>query len=211
MSRTWILAMVTGAAILGVVTLGVVQSGAAKNAADLSGSWRLDAAKSELPGRGGAGGFRGGGGWGGRGGDGHGGWSGRRSGGGGPDGNGLDGARREGRRGRRLPDFIQVTQQGGVVELSDSAGALLQEIRVEGAAAPANPSEEVAQLTGHWDDGTLVAERTGPRGGTMVQKYKLGDHGRMLEVRMEFKRDGSGTESRRPPGREIKLVYRRNG
>ena len=188
MSRTWMLGMVTGAAILGVVALGVVQSGAAKNAADLSGSWRLDAAKSELPGRGGPGGFRGGrtGGWGGQGGGG-------------------------GMRGRRLPEWLHVTQQGGVVGLSDSTGALLQEIRVEGAAAPANPGTDVAQLTGHWDDGTLVAERVGPRGGTMVQKYKLEDHGRSLEVRMEFKGGGSGETPRRFAGREIKLVYRRNG
>ena len=103
-----------------------------------------------------------------------------------------------------------MTQQGGVVGLSDSTGALVQEIRVEGAAAPGNP-EEVAQLTGHWDDGTLVAERVGPRGGTMVQKYKLQDHGRTLEVRMEFKGGGSGEVPRRFAGREIKLVYRRNG
>jgi hypothetical protein len=191
MSRKWILAMVTGAAVLGVVTLGVVQSGAAKNAADLSGSWRLDAAKSDLPGRGGPGGFR----------------SSRGAEGG---GNRPDGERREGRRRRRLPDFLQVTQQGGVVELSDSAGALLQQIRIQGAAAPANPAEQVAQLTGHWDDGTLVAERPGPRGGTMVQTYKLEDHGRTLEVRMEFKGGGSG-ESPRRSGREIKLIYRRNG
>jgi hypothetical protein len=211
MSRKWILAMVTGAAVLGVVTLGVVQSGAAKSAADLSGRWRLDAAKSDLPGRGGPGGFRGsrgaegGGGWSGRGG-----WGGKRSGGGGPDGNGPDSGRREGRRGRRLPDFVQVTQQGGIVELSDSTGALLQQIRIQGAAAPADPAEDVAQLTGHWDRGTLVAERPGPRGGTMVQTYKLEDHGRTLEVRMEFKGGGSGEGPRRS-GREIKLVYRRNG
>jgi len=116
-------------------------------------------------------------------------------------------------RGRRLPELIHVTQQGGIVEISDSTGAPLQEIRVEGAAAPApsNPGEDVAQLTGHWDDGTLVAERVGPRGGTMVQKYKLEDHGRSLEVRMEFKGGGSGETPRRFAGREFKLVYRRNG
>lgn len=225
MSRTWWIGMVTGAAILGVVTLGVVQSGAAKSAADLSGSWRLDASKSELPGRGGPGGFRGGrgpgggGGWGGRGGawGGRGGsWGGRHSGGGSPDGQQGEGERRGGMRGRRLPEIIHVTEQGGVVEIADSTGAPVQEIQVEGAAsaAPSGPGDEVARLTGHWDNGTLVAERTGPGGGTMVQKFKLEDHGRTLEIHMEFKagpNGGSGDGARRFAGREMKLVYRRNG
>jgi len=215
MSRKWMIGMVMSAAVLGGMALGVVQSRAAKSGgADLSGTWRLDAAKSELPGRGGPGGFRGGGGgWGGRGGGG-GGWGGRRSGGGSPDGDSGDSAMRQGRRGRRLPDLLHVTQQGDVVGFEDSTGTLVQEIRVDGAAGAGNPSDDVAELTGHWDNGTLVAQRTGPRGGTMVQKYKIADHGRTLEIHVEMKGSpdgGSGDAPRRFAGREIKLVYRRNG
>jgi hypothetical protein len=208
--------MVMGAVVLGGMALGVVQSRAAKSGgADLSGTWRLDAAKSELPGRGG---FRadrgpgGGGGWGGRGGGG--GWGGRRSGGGSPDGNSGDSGMREGRRGRRLPDLVHVTQQGGVVAFQDSTGTLVQEIRVDGSTAAGSPTDDVAELTGHWDNGTLVAERTGPRGGTMVQKYTIEDHGRTLEIHVEMKASpdgGSGDAPRRFAGREIKLVYRRSG
>jgi hypothetical protein len=210
--------MVMGAAVLAGMALGVVQSRAAKSGgADLSGTWRLDVAKSELPGRGGQGGFRGGrgpgggGGWGGRGGGG-GGWGGRRSVGGSPNGDSGNPAMREGRRGRRLPDLVHVTQQGGVVAFQDSTGTLVQEIRVDGSAAGSS-TDEVAKLTGHWDNGTLVAERTGPRGGTMVQKYKIQDHGRTLEIHVEMKAspDGGSGNARRFAGREFKLVYRRNG
>jgi hypothetical protein len=191
--------MVMGAVILGGMALGVVQSRAAKSGgADLSGTWRLDAAKSELRGRGGPGAFRGGrgpgGAWGGRGGQGPG--------------------THEGRRGRRLPDLVHVTQRGGIVAFTDSTGTLVQEIRVDGSTAAGTPTDDVAELTGHWDDGTLVAERTGPRGGTMVQKYTIEDHGRTLEIHVEMKGSpdgGSGDAPRRFAGRAIKLVYRRNG
>jgi hypothetical protein len=91
-----------------------------------------------------------------------------------------------------------------VVGFADSTGTLFQEIRVGSAGSgedQANPSDAVRRLTGRWNNGALVVERTGRGGGTMTQTFKLDDHGQRLEIRMERK-GGSG-------GREIKLVYRR--
>ena len=100
------------------------------------------------------------------------------------------------------------------MSFEDSTGTLVQEIRVDGSTAAGTSTDGVTELTGHWDNGTLVAERTGPRGGTMVQKYKIEDHGRTLEIHVEMKASpdgGSGDAPRRFAGREIKLVYRRSG
>lgn len=206
------------AAILAAAAFGTTPSLAAKpSPVDLSGSWQLDRSKSDLPGGpGGAtgqGGFRRGGGEGGR--------SGRFGGpgGGNEGGEGLrpdsgDNQQRgrpgsQGRFGRRLPDFLHVTEQGGVVTFTDSTGAVFQEIRTPDAtpdASATNPNDNVRRLTGHWDGGTLVAEMEGPR-GTVVQKYSLEEKGRELDVHIERK-GGSGGGGRFA-GRDFKLVYRR--
>ena len=205
------------AAILAAAAFGIAPSMAAKpSPVDLGGSWQLDLSKSDLPGGpGGPGGFRRGGGggrggrMGGRDGGGNLGGEGLRTGGsddqgrGGPEG-------RQGRFGRRLPNFLHVTVQGGVVTFTDSTGAVFQEIRTPDAtpdASATNPNDNVRRLTGHWDGGTLVAEMEGPRGGTVVQKYSLEEHGRELDVRIERK-GGSGGGGRFA-GRDFKLVYRR--
>lgn len=217
MSRRWMIGMAAGAAILCGVAVGAVPSQAAKSTpVDLSGTWRLDASKSDLPGGtggpGGGGGFRRGG---------RGGGSGGRGGGGsmGGDRFGQEGGDQDhdlggpegqrGRFGRRLPDFIHVTQQGGVVSFTDSTGAVFQEIRTPEApsdASATNPHDDVRRLTGHWDGGTLIAEMQGPRGGTVVQKYSLEDHGRELDVHIERK---GGSGGGRFAGHDFKLVYRR--
>lgn len=187
MSRKWILGVVIAAAALGLTALAVGKSRDAKGGGvDLTGTWRLDAAKSDLPVRGrfGERGGRGSeGGWG-----------------------GQDRPRRG--RGGRLPRVVAIKQAGGVVAFSDSTGALVQEIRTEESGAPpANPltSEGVRELTGHWDGGTLIAEWAGPAGGSMEQKISVEDHGRTLEIRME--RKGGGGRGGRGA---IKMVYRRS-
>jgi len=205
MSRKWMFGVIVGAAVLAILAIGVAQSRADKDAPDFTGAWRLDAAKSEMPGR--PGGF---------GGMGRGGF--RRGGGemrhgGGEPGGGPEGDRP--RRGPALPPFFRIAQQSDQVDFSDSTGALFQEIRI-GSKTPnqggANPSEEVSRLTGSWANGTLEVEREGRRGGLMLQKYKLEDHGHTLEIRIERKgsgqrSDGSGRGfGARGP---IKLVYRR--
>jgi hypothetical protein len=221
MSRTWMVGIVIGAAVLAATALGTAQSKGTKDAAsDLSGAWTLDASKSDLPG--GPGGFRGrmgggdgGGGWGGRRGRGMGGggWGGRSRGGSGDETSGGQG--RPGGRGRRLPSYFRVTQRDGVVSFSDSTGALFQEIHAGGASAPEGRSgseDAVRELTGRWDNGTLIAEWKGPGGGSLEQRYKLDDHGRELEVHVERKGGpdgGSGEGARRFGRREFKLVYRR--
>lgn len=208
MSRKWILGIVMAAGVAAAMALGVVQSGAVKNGSDLSGQWRLDPAKSDMPamGRGRGGPGRGEGRFRGRFGAGA-----EREPGQGPE-------RPRGGRGRRLPAFFQVTQQAGTVSFADSAGSFVQEIHL-GAAAPGagstDPGNGVRELTGRWENGTLIAETSGPWGGTLVQRYKLEDHGKTLVVRTERMRpsgsDAPGAGDR--PGRsnrgEIKMVYRR--
>jgi hypothetical protein len=202
MSRRTGISLAAGAAILVAAAFGVGPSLAAKaTRADLSGSWQLDRSKSDLPGGpGGPGGFRRGGNMGGE--------RLRSDGSGSQERGGPEG--RQGRFGRRLPDFLHVTEQGGVISFTDSTGTVFQEIRTPEAtpdASATNPNDEVRRLTGHWDGGTLVAEMQGPRGGTVVQKYSLEEHGKELDVRIERK-GGSGGGGRFA-GREFKLVYRR--
>jgi hypothetical protein len=209
MKATWKAGLIIGAAVLATLAIGVVQTKADKDTPDLTGTWTLDPAKSDLPAGGqlrrfdGRGGGEGRGGWGGSGGgggDSRGGWGG---------GNGF-----RARGGGRLPRILHVTQHPNAILFADSAGAAFQEIQIGGSPARGNGSEsqndEVRHLSGHWASGTLEVERVNPRGGLMLQKYKLEDHGRTLEVRIERKGSGDGSSDapRRGP-REFKMVYRR--
>ena len=134
------------------------------------------------------------------GGDSRGGWGG---------GNGL-----RARGGGRLPRILHITQAPTAILFADSAGAAFQEIQIGGSAAPNSGAEgqndQFRHLSGHWASGTLEVERVSPRGGVMLQKYKLEDNGKTLEVRMERKDsdNGSSDAPRRGP-REFKMVYRR--
>jgi hypothetical protein len=217
MRATWKAGLIIGAAVLATLAIGVVQTKADKDTPDLTGTWTLDPAKSDLPAGGQLrrfGGHGAGGGWGGRGGgEGRGAWEGRGSGGDSRGGwGGSNGFRARG--GGRLPRILHITQRPSAVLFADSAGAAFQEIQIGGSPARGNGSEsqndEVRHLSGHWASGTLEVERVNPRGGMMLQKYKLEDHGRTLEVRMERKDSGDGSSDapRRGP-REFKMVYRR--
>jgi hypothetical protein len=211
MARKWTLGAAVGTLVLAALAFGVVQSRAdkvEKNVPDLTGTWRLDVANSSLPGEGRFGGRRGP-----RGGD--------RDRGGARDGGrdrqgprGGDGDRDNfRRRGPALPPMFRIESHGGVIGFEDSTGTLFQEIRVGSPASggtDANKNEEVRRMNGRYADGSLVVERNGRNGGTMVQTFKLDDHGRRLEVRMERKGGSEGGREGRMGGRkEIKLVYRR--
>jgi hypothetical protein len=212
MHTRWKVGVVIGAMVFAGLAIGGVQTRAGKKLPDLTGTWTLDAARSELPG--GRGEFRGR-----RGGEGRSGWGGEgrdggRRWGGGEARGGLEG--RGFRRGPALPGVMRITQGPNGLELADSAGVPFQEIRIGAEStvpegAPGNLNGDVRRLTGRWDDGTLNVERTSPRGGVMVQKFRLADQGRTLEVRMERKRgesrDGDGAARRSARG--FKLVYRR--
>ena len=213
MKTTWKAGLVIGAVALATLAVGVVQTRADKDTPDLTGTWTLDPARSALPaggqlhrwGRGGEDrGGRGGGG------EGRGNWEDR---GGGEDSRGTwrggNGFRRRG--GPRLPRILHITQRSNAIVFADSAGAAFQEIQVGGSAAPGNGTDEQMRLlSGHWESGILHVERLSPRGGVMLQKYRLEDHGRTLEVRMERKgSDGSSSETRRGARGGFKMVYRR--
>jgi len=208
MKATWKAGLVIGAVVLATLAVGVVQTRADKDAPDFTGTWTLDPARSDLP----AGGqLRRWGGGGGGGGEGRGAWEHR---GGGEDSRGAwgggNGFRRRG--GQRLRQIFHISQRANSIVFADSAGAAFQEIRIGGSPAPGNgTNEEVRRLSGHWERGTLQVERESPRGGVMLQKYKLEDHGQTLEVRMERKNsEGSSPETRRGARGAFKMVYRRS-
>lgn len=213
MKTTWKAGLVIGAVVLATLAVGVVQTKADKDTPDLTGTWTLDPARSDLPAggqlhrwgrRGGGGGGRDGGG------GGRGAWENR--GGGGDSGSAWgsgNGFRRRG--GPRLPRILHITQRPNAIVFADSAGAAFQEIQIGGRPTPGNGTDEPMRLlSGHWESGMLQVERVSPRGGVMLQKYKLEDHGRTLEVRMERKgSDGSSSENRRGARGGFKMVYRR--
>lgn len=202
MSRKWWTGMAVAAAVLAATALAAVESKSRSESrgADLTGMWTLDASRSDLPA-----------GPGGR-------WRRDRS---GPD----DEARgRSGRgSGSRMPSVMQVTQKGAVVSFADSAGALVQVIRIGSPVGDPNSPGSVRELTGRWDDGTLIATGSGPRGGTVVRSYRLIEGGRALEVRTRREglrgrpggvpRGDSASDSEAGPRRfnrgEMTLVYRR--
>lgn len=195
MSRKWWTGMAMAAAVLAATALASVQSRNARveaRPADLTGIWTLDPSRSDLPG-----GFRGA----------------RRRGQDGdrPAGESR-GRRTEGRRGPRMARTLHVTQQGDLVSLSDSTGALVEVIRTGAAPSPdGNFGGAARELTGHWEDGTLVAEGSGPRGGTVVRTYRVTDGGHTLEVRTRRQGGSSSQEAgpRRSNRGQFTLVYRR--
>ena len=188
-----------GIVVLAALTIGVVQTRADK-APDITGTWRIDPSRSDVPtGTWGTGEWRLGTGERGR---------------GGPGGRGErtsarrpDQRRGNRRRGPVLPPVLKITYRGGVVVFADSAGVSFQEIRIGGTVTKGGVprNEGVRQVTGKWSDGALEIERPGRRGGGMTQKFKLADDGRTLDVRLERKGgdEGKGTRG------ELKMVYRK--
>lgn len=178
-------------------------AGKAKQPPDLSGQWRLDPSRSEGP----------------RGREGRGSWRGRRGGGGGFPGGGRGGGWGGGRgadeargpadstrgsagRMARLPDWIRVDETAGHVVFSDSTGAALLEVLTGGSADGAgHGSVAVLQLEGKWNGDRLQVERSGPRGGKIVEKYKLEDEGRTLVIETKIESNG------RRPSMSFKRVY----
>jgi hypothetical protein len=187
-----------------VLALGagaLATSRAAKSPPDLSGVWRFDPAKSDLPprrpeGTGGPGGGReGGGGW--RGGGREGGSMGR----GGPgDREGRPGGEGGGMRRMRLPDLFHVKQESSSLLIADSTGQAVEQIVTSSAAKPA-PSGEVAREIGHWRGDRLEVEREGPRGGMISESFQLTEGGRVLVIRTSMPAMGDR------PAREFKRVY----
>jgi hypothetical protein len=186
MQTKWQIGMVIGAAVLATLAIGVVQTRAGKEIPDLTGTWTLDAARSDLLGGRDRSGFR--------------------------------------RRVPALPAILRITQGKKALEFADSAGSPFLEVAIGAESTapsdePGNLNGDVRRLTGRWEDGTLKVERVGFRGGVMIQKYRLADQGKVLEVRLERKRSGDdagrgrgrmGTSRRWGPGGGVKLVYRRS-
>jgi hypothetical protein len=200
------------AAALAATAPSPVAAGKANQPPDLSGQWRLDPSRSESPrGSGGRGSWRGRRGGGGGVPGGRGGFPGGRGGGGWGGGRGEDEARgpadstrRTAARMTRLPDWIRVDETAGHVVFSDSTGAALLEVRTGGSADGAGHGGAAAlQLEGKWNGDRLEVERTGPRGGKIVERYQIEDRGRTLVV--ETKIDSNG----RRPSMSFKRVYSR--
>lgn len=186
---------------------------------DLSGQWRLDRDRSDMPDRSSAGersrgprvGGRGGGGFpggpgggsAGRGGHGpgRGGWGGRGGEGGRHSGGDRTGG--EGGRPTRLPDVLRIQQSAGFLRLEDSLGTAVREIVTRGGPADTTGLPPgVPRVVGRWKGDRLELKREDGRGGTITETYSLEDHGRSLVLKTKF-------EGRRAI--EFKRVYRRLG
>jgi hypothetical protein len=205
-------------------------AGTTDEAVDLTGYWRFDPSRSDVPQR--PAGDREGGGsrpdrgsWGGGGGGGGMGGHGRRGGMGGEGGGGMGGGGRGGMGGGgrgdhargadsgsgaqsarplRLPNLMHVTQATSLVSFEDSTGAVIREVTTVSAAADTylhSPGAE--RVTGQWNGSQLVIQRPGWRGGTMTETLSLEDHGRSLVIRTAMKAEGD------TPAREFKRVYRK--
>jgi hypothetical protein len=177
--------------------------------ADLSGTWKLDLARSDAPrfgdrGRDG----RGPGGPGGRGfGDGRPTGEGRRDWGGGPrDSSGFrrgpGGPGGRGRFGGRMPDLIEIHQDMGAVTIADSTGEPFAEIRFDGTA-PETSDEGPRVAAGTWKGNVLTVQREGRNGMKLTQTYALEDGGSTLVVASQVPAFGDR------PARDFKRVYRR--
>src|SRR5262245_11356211 len=129
MSRLRMRSVVLGTLVLGTVALAASFALAkqSKPAPDMSGKWQFDPSRSDNPRRG-MGGPREGMGGGGRGGE-RGGMGdlGRGPRDGGPEG---PGGPRRGMRPGRLPDFVRIQQGADAVQVSDSSGALIENIAI---------------------------------------------------------------------------------
>jgi len=197
-------------AIMVLMTVGgwPARAGQAEKPPDLTGDWRLDAARSDAPpgpgggadARGGRGGPGGRGGFGGRhggGGEGGEGRAGRSR--GGPDGAGFA----DGRPGR-LPDLMHVTQTRTLISFEDTTGHVIREITTVSAAADTFAHAPGAQqLTGVWKGDQLVVQRPGGRGRAMTETITLEEDGQALKIDTKLQSDGS------MPSREFKRVYLR--
>jgi hypothetical protein len=207
------IALVVGVLIAAGVTPAYAK---AKQPPELSGEWRLDADKSQMPnppeqsqapptggtrrgggglGRGGGGG---GGGWGGGGGGRIGG--GRRGGGygGGGDAGGQrssGGARRDrsgsAARPMLLPPVLRIDEAQGMVRLADTTGTEVAEILLESSAPPVSSSpSSVRRLTGKWKGSHLQATSDGAEGAKIIEAFSLKSKGRTLEIKTKVEPSG---------------------
>jgi hypothetical protein len=207
------IALVVGVLIAAGVTPAYAK---AKQPPELSGEWRLDADKSQMPnppeqsqapptggtrrgggglGRGGGGG---GGGWGGGGGGRIGG--GRRGGGygGGGDAGGQrssGGARRDrsgsAARPMLLPPVLRIDEAQGMVRLADTTGTEVAEILLESSAPPVSSSpSSVRRLTGKWKGSHLQATSDGAEGAKIIEAFSLKSKGRTLEIKTKVESSG---------------------
>ena len=189
---------------------------------DLSGSWQLDPAHSDMPpsggggergghGGGGGGHHHGGGGYGGGGGGyggggygggGGGGWGGHHGGPGGPpEGANAGSGGGGGGRGVRLPEQIHITQTPTLVSFEDSTGTVLQEIATVAAAADTMTRAPGAlHVAGSWDGKSLTVTRDGPR-GKVKETWQLEKSGQALDQVIAFDSEQGS--------RTMKRVYRR--
>src|SRR5262249_36279559 len=152
-------------------------------APSLTGTWRFDPARSEVPRRL-EGAARGGVRWGG--GGGFGGMGGGI--GGGRRGGGPGGARRggpgaapgaSGFAGFRMPDVLHIAQTDSAVTLADSTDRMVERIALDAAPPDTSAANHgVWQYDGAWKDGALEVAHSNWRGLKIVDTYALEDDGK---------------------------------
>ena len=149
---------------------------------NLTGTWRLDRARSDTPARLGQGEAREGS-HGGRGRGGRGGFGSRP---------GDGGALGEGMRRTRLPDVLHIEQTAHSLRLADTTGTVLQVIafgaELEASSAQAAESKEPVAA---WIGTRLQVQRSRSSGVEVTDSYWLEDDGRTLKVRTVIESRGS--------------------
>lgn len=216
------------AGVLAVVAfaLTATTAGAVAPSHDLSGTWKIDRAKSDSPdpprgmmgggdvgehgmrgGGGGRGGMRGGAGAGGgmRGGMRGGGSGGQSAEGAPPSDAGSRPAGDNGMRRPGLPPYMTITETADMVAIADSAGTTVQEISLKPEAMDTPVIAKGApRVPGTWKGDKLTVTRTNSRGVQMTETYSLANKGQTLVVQTKMQ-PGSGQ------GFEFKRVYQRAG
>jgi hypothetical protein len=208
-------ALVAALAIVGAAASVLAADGKrtpAPGRADLSGTWRLDASRSDMPPSGGRGGPPG-----------------TRPEGGGPGapetqseglpprgegGPGGPGGRPPSGGRMRLPDLVRIQMTDAGVRFADSTGAIVQEIAVGSSSAGSTPAARPDAAAapplppppqpGTWKAGQLIVESTGGR-GTVTRVFALEDDGQTLVIRTTMDTGGDA------PPRQIRRVYRKVG
>jgi hypothetical protein len=115
-------------------------------------------------------------------------------------GQGFDGERRRARL--RLPDVMRLSQSAWGLQVSDSLGAPLGEIRT--AKGKQTGNADIVRMDGSWHGDRLEVVQAGGR-GQMTQTYRLADDGRTLEVKTSMQFQGG------MPAREFVRVYHKEG
>ena len=105
-----------------------------------------------------------------------------------------------------LPELMTIKQNGGILNLADSTGAIVVQVTVNGSAPDtAGLGGRVQVAPGRWLDEALQVQRPSWRGSTLLQTFTLEDDGERLVIQIHLDMHGL------MPPVDVKRVYDRVG